>query len=111
MRWIFAAAAGALATLSTSAGATARPILYDAVALNIGVNCQWQSSCMSQQHSAMKRSLSYVASTHPPHWRVQLCNRNAGRGGYRIDWIGFDHCIRNASLGGPRPHVRKRSRQ
>jgi hypothetical protein len=98
MRWIFAAAMGALATLSTCVEAHAGPILYDAVALNIGVSCQWQSQCMTQQRVAMKRSLKYVASSHPPHWRVQLCNRNANRGGYRVDWIGFDHCIRNTSL-------------
>jgi hypothetical protein len=103
MRWILAAAAGALATLATCAGANARPILYDAVALNIGVNCQWQSRCMGNQRAAMKRSLNYVAKSHPPHWRVELCNRNAARGGYRVDWIGFDHCIRNASLLRPPP--------
>jgi hypothetical protein len=73
-------------------------MLYDAVALNIGVNCQWQSPCMGQQRSAMKRALNYVADRRPPRWRVELCNRNAGRSGYRIDWVGFDHCIRNASL-------------
>ena len=110
MKWIFAAAAGALATVPTGASARARPILYDAVALNIGVNRQWQSHCMVQQRAAMKDSLSYVASAHPPHWRVQLCNRNANRGGYRVDWVGFDHCIRNTSLRrpeAPAPH-RKR---
>ena len=97
MRWILGAPA-ALLMLPFAARADARPILYDAVALNIGVNCQWQSRCMSQQRSAMKRSLGYVSSARPPHWRVQMCNRNAGRGGYRVDWIGFDHCIRNAGL-------------
>jgi hypothetical protein len=110
MKWILAAAAGALATPSTGAGARDRPILYDAVALNIGVNCQWQSHCMAQQRTAMKNSLSYVSNTHPPHWRVQLCNRNANRGGYRVDWVGFDHCIRNASLrraGDPSRHRRR----
>lgn len=103
MKWILAAAAGALATVSTGATSRARPILYDAVALNIGVNCQWQAHCMAQQRAAMKSSLGYVSSAHPPHWRVQLCNRNANRGGYRVDWVGFEHCIRNASLqrGGP----------
>ena len=39
----------------------------------------------------------------PAHWRVELCNRNAGKGGYRVDWVGFDHCIRNAAL---RPSAR-----
>lgn len=93
--------------LPISADAGGRPILYDAVALNIGVNCQWQSQCMSEQRKAMKRALGYVADHDPPHWRVELCNRNAGRSGYRVDWVGYDNCIRNASL---RPLPRRRSR-
>jgi hypothetical protein len=101
MRWILGAAAACL-VLPTSVGAQARAILHDPVALNIGVNCQWQSDCMSQQRSAMKRALGYVAKHRPPHWRVQLCNRNAARRGYRVDWVGFDHCIRNARLRPPK---------
>ena len=60
-------------------------------------------SCMSEQRLAMKRALSYVAKQRPPHWRVEMCNRNAGKGGYRVDWVGFDHCIRNTAL---RPSAR-----
>lgn len=84
--------------VSVRAGAEPRPILYDAVSLNIGVNCQWQSRCMSLQHKAMKRALNYVAGQQPPQWRVQLCNRNARRAGNRVDWMGFEHCIRNPAL-------------
>jgi hypothetical protein len=51
----------------------------------------------------MKRALAYVARQRPPQWRVHLCNRNAGKGGYRVDWIGFEHCIRNMAL---RPSAR-----
>jgi hypothetical protein len=101
------AAAAALAIIGTAATADQRPILYDAVALNIGVNCQWQSRCMAQQRSAMKRSLGYVTKSRPPQWRVHLCNRNAGRGGARIDWVGFEHCIRNAALRPPAPVHKK----
>jgi hypothetical protein len=101
--------AAVLAFLSAAAGAEQRPILHDAVALNIGVNCQWRTQCMKQQRFAMKHSLSYVAKGRPPEWRVQLCNRNASRGGVRVDWIGFDHCIRNAQLRPPaRPKKRSR---
>ena len=53
---------------------------------------------MDRQDDAMKRSLKYVRAKHPPAWRVQLCNRNAGRKGQRVDWIGFEHCIRNEAL-------------
>jgi hypothetical protein len=106
MRWTLLAAAAALTMAGISADAEARPILYDAVALNIGVNCQWQSHCMVQQRSAMKRALAFVSDARPAHWRVQLCNRNAGHGGYRMDWVGFEHCIRNETL---RPTARKRN--
>jgi hypothetical protein len=107
MRWIFAAAA-ALAIIPEPAAAGQRPMLYDAVALNIGVNCQWQSRCMRQQRSSMKRALNYVTNQRPPQWRVQLCNRNAARGGVRVDWVGFDHCIRNPALKPPPARTKKK---
>jgi len=93
--------AAALAAIPlTGSGATAS-VLHDPVTLNIGVNCQWQTRCMSQQRGAMKRALNFVARSRPPQWRVQLCNRNARRGGNRVDWIGFENCIRNAALKQP----------
>lgn len=98
MKQIFAASAAASAILAVSSAAAPGRIVHDPVALNIGVNCQWQSSCMTLQRSAMKRSLAYVSAAHPPHWKIQLCNRNASRGGDRVDWVGFDHCINNAAL-------------
>jgi hypothetical protein len=55
----------------------------------------------------MKHALAYVMKERPPHWRVELCNRNASRGGYRVDWIGYDHCIRNAALREPARKKRK----
>jgi len=104
---ILAVAALAAIPLSASSGRTA--VLHDPVALNIGVNCQWQTRCMAQQRSAMKRALSFVAKARPPQWRIQLCNRNARRGGNRVDWVGFDHCIRNSLL---RPaYVRKAAKR
>ncbi len=108
MKWILAAATAAGGLLAAGAGVNARPILHDAVALNIGVTCQWQSRCMAEQHVAMKRSLSYVTREKPPFWRVHLCNRNAGRGGYRVDWVGYDHCIRNSQLKPPGRTRKKR---
>lgn len=87
----------------TSAPAIATAPLYDASALNIGLNCQWQRSCIRAHSAAKKRSLKYVEKYSPPTWRVQLCNRNARRGTLRIDWVGFDHCIRNAELRQPPP--------
>ena len=106
MKWLYAAAAAATLVPAIALGRT-RPILYDPVSLNIGVVCQWQARCMTRQRSAMKRALDFVARRHPPHWRVQLCNRNAGRTGYRVDWIGFDNCIRNPALTSPRSKKRR----
>jgi hypothetical protein len=101
-------AVAALAAIPLSASAARAAVLHDPVALNIGVNCQWQPRCMAQQRGAMKRALGFVAKVRPPQWRIQLCNRNANRGGNRVDWVGFDHCIRNAALKQPAPHKRRK---
>lgn len=98
MKWIWAAAAAAMAMASAPRSASARALLHDPVSLNIGVNCQWQPRCMSQQHLAMHQALDYVAKRRPPQSRIHLCNRNARRTGNRVDWIGFNHCIRNVRL-------------
>jgi hypothetical protein len=96
MKWIFTIAA--LAVLSSPALAERRALLHDPVALNIGVNCSWQPRCMAAQRRAMKASLDFVAYRRPPHRLLRLCNRNASHGGFRMDWVGFDHCIRNQKL-------------
>lgn len=98
MKWIWAATLAVIMLPVAPRSAGARPLLYDPVALNIGVNCQWQSRCISQQHGAMRQALNYVAKQRPPQSRVHLCNRNARRTGNRVDWIGFNHCIRNVAL-------------
>lgn len=103
MKWGFIALLGALG--SSANGAQARIPLYDSVGLNIGLNCRWERACIIRQQRAMKRSLGYVKAQQPPVWRVQLCNRNASRGRDRVDWVGFDNCIRNAAL---RPGKKRR---
>jgi hypothetical protein len=83
------------------AGATsvfASPPLYDSTGLNIGLNCRWEQRCIAAQTRAMHRALDYVHRHHPAPARIHLCNRNASLGRSRIDWIGFDNCIRNVSL-------------
>ena len=94
----------------SGAGATAAP-LHDATSLNIGLNCQWQQRCIAQQQRAMKRALSYVKKKQPAVWRVEQCNRNAARSRNRVDWIGFDNCIRNTSLRAPARGPLKRGRK
>ena len=70
--------------------------LYDSVGLNIGLNCRWERRCMDAQSRAMNRALGYVRAKRPPQRLIHLCNRNATRGRSRVDWIGFDNCIRHA---------------
>jgi hypothetical protein len=53
---------------------------------------------MMQQEAAMKRALEFVRKARPASWRIQQCNRNAARSRNRVDWVGFDNCIRNATL-------------
>ena len=97
MKWTIGAAALLLFTLPAEASSRG-PMLHDPVALNIGVGCQWDSGCMSRQRVAMASALTYVARKKPPQALVHLCNRNASRGGGRVDWVGYDHCIRNPKL-------------
>lgn len=97
MKWAIVARITALAVGGTSAAHAAAPI-FDPVALNIGLNCKWQPRCISMQQRAMKRGIGFVRKKHPAAWRIHQCNRNAARGRYRVDWIGFDNCIRNPGL-------------
>ena len=40
----------------------------------------------------------FIAATNPPTSKIHLCNRNARRGAARLDWVGFNACIRNSKL-------------
>jgi hypothetical protein len=95
-----------LAFLPAGTSAASRPI-RDGVGLNIGISCQWQVRCMVQQRGAMRQALDFVARTRPPQWRIQLCNRNAGKGAGRVDWVGYNNCIRNARLNPPARNKRR----
>jgi hypothetical protein len=115
MRWTLAAAAAAIGAAAigsagTAARSNSRPPLYDPVFLNIGFVCRWEPRCMDRQDDAMRRALKFVRKKNPPTWRVELCNKNAGRRGQRVDWIGFEHCIRNEVLR-PQPRPAPRARR
>ena len=90
-------AALVLAALPAASGAKLPP-LKDPVFLNIGFVCKWQTACIEKQQAAMKRALGYIRKFDPPTWKVEQCNRNASRQSHRVDWIGFNHCIRNSRL-------------
>ena len=95
------AIAFAVVLLPCAASAQARSTpLRNPALLNIGFVCQWQERCIDRQQRAMKRSLSYVKKNDPPDWKIQVCNRNAGRNGTRVDWVGYENCITNPQ---PRP--------
>jgi hypothetical protein len=100
---LFAAQFAAIFGLGLAWPASAHAPIADASALNIGLNCQWQQNCIRRHQGAKKRALKFVQKYNPPAWRVELCNRNAGRGRQRVDWVGFDHCIRNLALRQPPP--------
>ena len=92
----------ALALIAWQGDGAAVAPLRDPSRLNIGVNCQWQQSCERRQLKAMKQARRFVATQRPPLWRIHLCNRNARRGIARVDWVGFNSCIRNTKLRAPR---------
>ena len=99
----------ALLTLTSSADVARNPaILMKPAVLNIGHVCSWQPRCMKKQEQSMQRALKYVRKYRPPAWKIQLCNRNASRRRSRVDWIGFDNCIRNPSLRPPATRKRRR---
>ena len=91
--------------VAESPEARAAAPLYDPVMLNIGINCQWQQSCEKRQLKALDAARRYIAAKHPPLAHIHLCNRNARRGAARLDWVGFNACIRNSRLA---PAARKR---
>ncbi|GAA4713180.1 hypothetical protein H9L13_03665 [Sphingomonas lutea] len=101
----------ALGFAGSAALAASRPPLHDPVSLNIGLACQWQQKCMRSQQKAMKRALSYVKKSEPPTWRIHMCNRNASRKRGRVDWVGFENCIRNAALVPQRQAPKRRPRR
>ena len=113
MRLRLAFVAVALCSAAHSAAAHAAinaPPLKNPAVLNIGFVCHWQDRCIDQQRDAMGRALNYVAKVQPAAWKIQLCNRNAGRNGTRVDWIGFNNCVRNPDLRPSPPKARKRRR-
>ncbi len=94
VRWTIAAL---LLAGETGAFASGAPI-YDSIRLNIGLNCRWERQCIAAQTRAMHRALYYVKAHRPPQSLIHMCNRNAKRIRSRVDWIGFDNCIRNPRL-------------
>lgn len=87
------------ASILIAAGDVAGPSpLYDPTRLNIGLSCRWEAQCMQRQSRAMRNALKYVSKIRPDTWRIQQCNRNASRRYSRVDWVGFNNCIRNPGL-------------
>jgi hypothetical protein len=93
--------AGAILDPSGAEAATQLPPLKNPAVLNIGFVCRWDNRCIDRQKDAMQSALKYVAKNQPPSWKIQLCNRNAGRNGTRVDWVGFHNCVKNTELRQP----------
>jgi hypothetical protein len=83
-------------TLNVQSGNPA--LLMRPTSLNIGHVCRWEARCMRKQEQAMANALRHVRKYQQPHWKIARCNRNASRGRSRVDWIGFNNCIRNPAM-------------
>jgi hypothetical protein len=108
MSWMLPLAAVLL--LGDAASSASRAPLQDGFALNIGINCRWEQQCIRAQHFGMRAAVQYVERSDPPRWRIHQCKRNAWRYGNRLDWIGFNNCVRNAALR-PQPPATKRHKR
>jgi hypothetical protein len=100
----------AIAFASAGAVADAKvPPLRNPVFLNIGFVCQWQDRCMERQQRANRHALAYVKKYKPPAWKIQLCNHRAvQRRSGRVDWVSYNHCIRNPNIARPRALASRR---
>ena len=84
------------------------PPLRDPVFLNIGFVCKWEERCISRQKRAMNRALRYVKRNDPPAWKIQASNRIASGTRGRVDWIGYNNCIRNPKIPRTSGYARRR---
>ena len=108
----FAASVLAAAIFGSVPPASARNApLNDPASLNIGFICRWDTKCMRKQEKAMSRAHRYVRSKRPPALQVQQCDRNASRGYGRVDWVGFNNCIRNRAIRSVAKPVAKPARR
>jgi hypothetical protein len=101
------AALAACALIAVAPEARGTAPIYDPISLNIGINCQWQQHCQRRQTKAMNDARKFIVGYDVPLWRIHLCNKNARRAQARLDWVGFNSCIRNPQLA--RPATRRHS--
>ncbi len=94
----------ALITLFAAAAAPAtaqRAPPVHPVVRNINLVCNSQSSCVQRQWRSMQAAFSFMRAKRLPVWKIEQCNRNAAKQRTRIDWIGFNNCIRNPKVKAP----------
>ncbi len=99
MRWIAPLMLG-LATAGV-ADAARGPAVHPVVR-NINLLCGSQSACVQRQWRSMQNAFAFMRTKRPPVWKIEQCNRNAAKQRSRIDWIGFDNCIRNPKVKAPK---------
>ena len=93
-----------IAMLGWSAAGAAVPTrvgVIHPVVRNINLLCKSQSSCTQRQWRAMQNAFAFMREKRPPVWKIEQCNRNAAKQRSRIDWIGFNNCIRNPKIKAP----------
>ena len=71
------------------------------VVRNINLLCKSQSGCVQRQWRSMQAAFAFMRAKRPPVWKIEQCNRNAAKQRSRIDWIGFNNCIRNPKVKAP----------
>ena len=94
--------------LLLGAVSASRAPVRDRLALNIGINCRWEPQCIRTQQFGRRDAVQYIRRYNPPRWRIAQCRRNARRYGNRLDWTGFNNCVRNAAIR-YRPRALRRS--
>ena len=86
---------------SQAAEARRVPAIHPVVR-NINLLCKSQSACVQRQWRAMQNAFAFMRAKRLPVWKIEQCNLNAAKQRTRIDWIGFNNCIRNPKV---RPKV------
>ena len=92
-----------LAMMATvDAAAQRRPPPVHPVVRNINSLCKSQDSCVQRQWRGMQAAFAYMRAKRLPVWKIEQCNRNAAKQRSRIDWVGFNNCIRNPKVKAPK---------
>ena len=92
----------AVLMLGSSGALAAKPGVVHPVVRNISTLCKGDKACIQRQWKGMQSAFAYMRAKRPPIWKIEQCNRNASRQRNRVDWLGFNNCVRNPKVKPPR---------